>query len=236
MEVKASVFFADGALDGYTVSERNADGALLAQIRHTASGTPVERIDISYADGKIQSREIRDAEGKLTSKRTFSYGSDGVLIGETLEDAAGKRLSSFAYSYDANGKRVSWIVRDSKNSPVAETTYSYRDGKIQNAELKDGSGRKTGSSRYDYDGDRLAKQSFYDAGGSLLRVEESTWTNGKLVLEERKSAGGVVQQRTTYEYGPDGELLRKTLEDVAGKSKLTTTYEYAFKEERRTIE
>jgi hypothetical protein len=178
----------------------------------------------------------KDGEGKLLSRRSYSFAADGTLVSDVLDDAAGKRLSGFEYAYDASGKRTSWIVKDSKNTKIAETVYSYVAGKVRTAELRDGLGRKTGSSSYEYDGDRLVKQVFYDGVGTVLRIETNTWNNGKLVLEERKSAGGAVQQRTAYEYGADGEVVKKTFEDVVGRSKLITTYEYAIKEERKTVQ
>ncbi len=237
LEIKASVWFADGSLDETIASERDASGLLVAQSRMTASGTVVERTEFAYKENKLISKTVKDGEGKLVSRRSYAYAPSGMLIGESSEDGAGKRLSNFEYAYDDAGHRVKWIVKDAGGTVLAETSYSYKDGKIQKAELKDSAGRKTGSSAYEYDAEgRLAKQTFYDAGGSVLRIETTAWKNGKISLEERKTAGGVVQQRSSYEYGNDGELLKKVVEDIVGKSKLTTTYEYAFKEERKTIE
>jgi len=103
--------------------------------------------------------------------------------------------------------------------------------------LRDGTGRKTGASSYDYNEDgRLVAQKFYKADGSLIRVEANIWKDGLVVSEERRTAGGAVQQKVSYEYGPDGEVTRKTTEDLAGKSKLTTTSEYSIREEQRTIQ
>ncbi len=236
LEIKSSVLFSDGSLDSYAVSERDDAGLLLSQTRFTASGTPIEKTVFAYENGKMVSKEISDGEGKVTSRRAYAYGPHGEVTEETLSDAAGKQLSGFVYAYDGNGKRVSWIVKDAKNAPIAETVYTYADGKLKSAELRDGLGRTTGSSSCEYDGGRLVKQSFFDARGSLVRIETSEWKEGKLVREERKTAGGATQQRTEYEYGPDGEILKRTVEDVVGKSKLATTYEYSFKEESRTIQ
>lgn len=237
LETKAMVWFADGSLDESIVSERDPDGRLLGQNKVTASGSLVERTEYSYRDGKLAVRTIKDGEGKTVTVKSFSYDAQGRLVTEALDDGAGKRLSSFEYVYDSAGRRTSWIVKDAKGTPVAETVYGYQDGKLRKAELRDGTGKKTGSSAYEYDsGGYLAKQNFYDALGSLIRVETTAWEKGKPLVEERKSAGGQVQQRTTNEYGADGELLKKTVEDILGKSKIIWTYEYAFREERRTVE
>jgi len=236
MERKSSTWFADGSLDEYTLSERDATGALISQARYTASGSMVEKIEFTYATGRLVTKTQKDAEGKPVSKRSYQYGPAGDLIMETLDDGMGKRLSSFTYDYEA-GFKVKWTVKDSRDSTVAETVYDYKDGKIRKAEMRDGAGRKTGSSAYEYTADgRLEAQKFHKADGSLIRVEASIWKDGSVVSEERRTAGGAVQQKVTYEYGLDGEVTKKITEDLAGKSKLTTTFEYTVREEQRTIQ
>jgi len=237
VETKASQFFADGSLDEYTLSEYSPADELLATTRFSASGATVERTEFTNKEGKLASKLVKDGEGKVLSRRMYAYNNMGLLITEALEDGAGKSVSSFEYAYDASGHRSSWIVKDSKGVPIAETVYSYKDGKIRSAELRDGSGKKTGSSAYEYGADgRLSIQRFFDASGSTLRIESTQWKDGKILLEERATAGGFVQQRNTFMYGKDGELLKKTMEDIVGKSKQVYEFEYRFREESRTIE
>jgi hypothetical protein len=236
MERKSSIWFSDGSLDEYTISERDASGSLVSQTRYTASGSMVEKTEFTYAAGRLVTKTQKDAEGKLVSKRSYQYTPTGELVMETLDDGAGKRLSSFAYEYEA-GFKVKWIVKDSRDSTVAETLYDYKDGKIRKSEMRDGAGKKTGGSVYEYSAEgRLEAQKFHKADGSLLRVEASIWKDGIVISEERRTAGGAVQQKIAYEYGPDGEVIRKIFEDLAGKSKLTTTFEYTVREEQRTIQ
>ncbi|GAB1481921.1 hypothetical protein MASR2M78_07360 [Treponema sp.] len=237
VETKSKQYFADATLDEYTLSEYSSSDDLLAQSRYSASGSVVERTEYSYKDGELISKKIIDGEGKLQSRKTYSYGPRGHILLEVLEDGAGKTISSFEYSYDEQGHRSAWIVKDSKGVPIAETLYSYKDGRIRSAELRDGSGKKTGSSAYEYDAEGfLSVQRYFDASGSTLRIESTTWKDAKIVLEERSTAGGFVQQRSTYEYGKDGELLKKTMEDLVGKNKRIFEYEYRFREEQRRIE
>jgi hypothetical protein len=237
LEIKATVWFADGSLDESIISDRDQTGSIIAQSRVTASGTVVERTEFVYQENKPQYKSVKDGDGKLVSRRTYAYTPSGALAGESIEDGAGKRLSSFEYAYDAADHRTKWSVKDSGGTVLAETVYTYTDGKIQNAELRDGIGRKTGSSTYEYDADgRLVKQTFFDVNGSVLRIETTAWKDGKIASEERKTAGNTVQQRTSNEYGNDGELLKKIVEDFVGKSKLITTYEYVIREERKAID
>ncbi len=237
METRATVKFADGSLDEYTLSDYDGQGRLVLQRRFSASGVPAERIEYAYAEGLLASKTSKDGEGRQLSLRRYSYNSAGLVVAESLFDGAGKPVSSFEFGYDASGNRTFWIVKDGRDVKIAETRYSYAGGRLVGAELLDGSGRKTGSGTYEYGSEGSIKsQRFFNAGGSLLRIETNYWENGRLAREERSTAGGQVQQRVSYEYGADNEILRKTVEDILGKSKQSIEYEYAFREEQRTIQ
>lgn len=237
VRTKATTFFGDGAVDEYTVTQWNdALSDMRSQTRFTASGAVIERTDFESRDGKVLAKSTYDAEGKKVSTRTYGYGADGRLSEERLEDGAGKSISSFEYSYDSAGDRTKWVVKDGAGSILAITEYGYKDGRLVSALLEDGAGRRTGSSEYAYDPEgRLVEQTIRDAKGSILRVETTAWENGRIVREERKSAGGQLLMKTDYAYGPDGELAAKNVEDFAAKSSIKTLYEYAFRMERRPV-
>jgi YD repeat-containing protein len=238
VEMKSSVRFSDNSLDEYTQTEYDPSlTRVLAQSKFSASGAPIERIEYTYGQDRLISKTTKDGEGLTTSRRSFSYDSNGRLVSETLVDGAGKAMSTFEYAYDANGHKTKWVVKDAKGTMVAETSYSYSGDKVRSAELRDGTGKKTGSSAYEYDGDgHIVAQRFFDALGSLLRIENTAWKDGRLIKEERATAGGFVQQRISYEYGAEGELIRKTIEDSVGKSKQIVEYEYTFREDKITVE
>jgi len=238
MEVKSQTKFADGTLDEVTNSEYDPSGVLLiGQIRLSASGTLLEDVQYAYQGSLPSTKTTRDAEGKQLSVRTYTYDGAGLLSGETLKDGAGKLVSASLYSYDGAGKRVSWIIKDAKGVQVAETVYTIKNGRAMGAELRDGTGKKNGSSVYSYDAaGNIVDQKYYNAQGTLQRIEASVWENGKLVREERQTAGGQVQYKTDYVYGPDGELQRKTIVDVPGNATKIIEYAYTFREERRTVE
>jgi len=238
VEKKSSLRFGDGSLDEYALSEWDeTQTKLLAQSRFTASGTLVEKITYSFAADAVSVKLATDGEGKVVSRRDFAYDSLRRLAKDTLSDAAGKVVSSSEYAYNASGARVSWAMRDAKNVVIAETVYAYKDGRLDKSELRDGTGKKTGSSVYEYaPSGSLIRVRTFNAGDSLVRIELSQWEGDRLIREERTSAGGQVQQRISYEYGAQGEMVRKTIEDILGKSKQIIEYEYSFREERRTVE
>lgn len=238
VEKKSLVKFADGSLDEYTLSDYDgANVLLLTQTRYSASGALLERTDFSYTDGKVTTKTVKDGDGKVTSQRLYTYNPQGLLIKEFAQDGAGKPISTFEYAYDAKGDRTSWIVKDSKGVEVAQTVYTYKDGRLQGAELRDGTGKKTGSGLYEYTADgKIRAQKYYNALDSLIRIESTYWDGDRVQREERTTAGGQVQQRIDYTYGSSGELTQKVIEDFVGKSKKIIQYEYVFRDEQKTVE
>jgi len=238
VETKAVIKFADGSVDEYTISIWDSTFTYLqTQTRYSASGAVLEKTEFVYENNRLTGKIIRDREDKIVSRRSYSYTPAGMLSAEFVYDANGKQVSGYEYVYDAQNNKVAWIVKDANNSKVAETRYAYKDGKVKSAELLDSMGKKNGSSVYEYDTEgNLVLVSYYNGLGSLLRKELSYWDKGLLVKEERTSAGGQILQRTTYEYGPNGEILRKVVEDLQGKSKQTIEFEYAIRTETRIVE
>ena len=238
VETKSVVKFADGTVDEYTVSVWDSSLMFLqSQTRYSASGAVLEKTEFSYENGRLAGKTIKDREDKVSARRSYAYTPAGLLSMENVFDGNGKQVSGYEYVYDAQNNKVAWIVKDANNSKVAETRYIYKNGKVQSAELFDATSKKNGASVYEYDAEgNLAVVSFYNGLGSLLRKELSYWDQGLLLKEERTSAGGQVLQRTSYEYGTNKEIRRKTIEDLQGKSKQTIEYEYAIRKETRIVE
>jgi hypothetical protein len=237
-EIKAITKFSDGSVDEYTITTwDNAWKNIQNQRRYAASGAIVETTDFVYENNLLVGKTIKDREEKIISRRSYMYTPSGILSSEVVYDANGKQVSAFEYVYDAQNNKILWIVKDANNSKVAETKYIYKNGKVQSAELYDATGKKNGSSSYEYDAEgHLYQVSYFNGLGTLLRKELSYWDKGVLVKEERTNAGGQVLQRISYEYGPHKELVKKIIEDLQGKSKQTVVYEYAIRTETRIAE
>lgn len=238
VEVKSVVKFADGSVDEYTISVWDSTWKYVQiQTRYTASGAVLEKTEFTYEKDLLVGKTVTDREDKIVSRRSYSYTPTGLVNTEVVYDANGKQVSGYEYLYDEKNNKIAWIVKDANNSKIAETKYTYKNGKVQSAELFDGMGKKNGSSTYEYNADgNLILVSYYNGLGSLLRKEYSYWDNGVLVKEERTSAGGQVLQRTTYEYGPNKEIIRKVVEDLQGKSNQIVEFEYTIRTETRTVE
>ncbi|AEJ20672.1 hypothetical protein [Gracilinema caldarium] len=237
-EIKSITKFSDGSVDEYTITTwDNTWKYIQNQRRYSASGAVLETTEFVYEKNLLVGKTIKDREDKVVSRRSYMYTPAGLLSSEVIYDANGKLVSAFEYVYDAQNNKILWIVKDANNSKVAETKYIYKNGKVQSAELYDTTGKKNGSSSYEYDSEgHLYQVSYFNGLGTLLRKELSYWEKGVLVKEERTNVGGQVLQRISYEYGPYKELVKKTVEDLQGKSKQTVVYEYTIRTETRIAE
>jgi hypothetical protein len=236
VETKESILFADGTLDEYIVMEYDPSfTSLVSQSRYSASGALLETVEFTYQSGRLTAKLTRDAENRSKAGVAYQYNDQGRLWRETLTNEAGTAVSSYEYGYDAGGNCISRIVTNGAGVKLAETRYTFNAAGLMTAsETLDGSGRKINSAenRYDSQGN-LAGQNIYNAGGKLISTINAVWTGGREVKNEQLGADGTVQVRVSNEYGPDGNLVRKTVENLQGKSTQVFEYEYAPRPDRR---
>jgi len=237
MEIKQSIFFADGTLDEYIVSQWNSSYTRVDnQVRYSASGAMIERIEYNYDDkGNVTTKITRGAENSLKNKVAYRYNPQGYLSLETLEDNRGKTVSTQEYSYDSKGNRIGRVIKNGAGSTLAETTYTYdNQNRVTTAGTKDSAGSLYSSTQYSYDEQgNLVRQVTLNGEGNPTAVINAVWQGGREVKNEVLSASGAVQTRVTSEYGGNGELIKKTVENVQGDSKQFVQYEYMIRSVRR---
>jgi hypothetical protein len=237
VEKKSLIKFADGSLDEYIESEYDSsDVMLLAQNRSSASGTLLEQVEYTYHEEKhyLTAKMTKDDENKLKNRIVYQYNDRDLLAIETIVNKAGRAVSANEYTYDSERHIVSRIIKNGAGAKLAETVYTYNDrGLVVSSETKDANGRKISSSESQYDASgNLANQKFYNSAGNVTRTVSMVWENGLEVKNEQRSASGDVQLRITNEYGPTGELLKKTVENIQGGSVQIMEYEYSFRPDR----
>jgi hypothetical protein len=238
VETKESVLFADGTLDEYVTLEYDSSFSRLAsQSRYSASGALLETVEFSYSDesGQLAAKLTRDAENRPKAGLAYQYNEQGLLWRETLRDNANKVVSSYEYGYDAGGNRISRTVSNGAGVKLAETRYTFNAaGQISSSETFDGSGKKIHSTENSYDSrGNLVSQKVYNAGGGLIATINAVWARGREVKNEQLGADGTVQVRVTSEYGPNGHLTRKTVENFQGGSTQIFEYEYTPRPNRQ---
>ena len=233
-EIKQSVLFADGSLDEYTASTWNNDFSHVdKQERYSASGATLEKVEFAYYpdNGYVSTKLIKNVENQLKSRVVYQYDpQQGYLVRESLRNAKNTPLSTYEYAYDSKGKQTSRIILSREGKKLAETIYKYDgQGKMVSSQTRDALDNEISSTEYTYDAQgNLIKQVVLDINKKPTSVINAVWQDGREVKNEMLSADGSVQIRVTNEYGNDGELLKKTIENFQGDSKQIMQYEYKF--------
>jgi hypothetical protein len=237
---KESVYFADGdaagTLDEYTVYEWNpAFTTLLKETRYSASDALLEKIEYTYQGTnpvmKTTKVIVADERGReqeqVRTQVVYQYAQDR-LQKETIKNNSGGTISSYEYAYDGQGHRASRVMKNGKDAVMTETAYTYANGRLVSAETKSAGGSTISSIAYQYDGQgNLVKQETRNASGKTTSVMTAIWQNGYEMKNELIGADNAPQQRETNEYSPLGDMVKKTIENVQGKSVQIIQYEYA---------
>jgi hypothetical protein len=238
-EVKNSTFFADGSLDEYTTSEWNSAYTHVDnEVKYSASGAMLEQVEYAYNDDKgwKSTKITRDVEARLKNRVVYQYNPQGKLWRESLVDNKGKVVSTYEYSYDNRGNQISRVMKNRTGARLAETIYTYdANGKMTASETRDAGDSMISSTKYTYDSQgNLTNQQVFNGEGRVTSVISSVWQSGRETRNEIKAPDGSVQMRVTNEYGNDGELTKKTIENFQGSSKQVIQYEYVFRPRRQS--
>jgi len=238
-EVKQSVFFADGSLDEYTASNWNSSYSHVEnQARYSASGAMLEQVEFAYNDekGYITTKLTKDVESRLKNRVVYQYNPQGYLSRESLVDNKGKVVSTYEYDYDSKGNRISRIIKNRAGDKLAETVYTFdNQGRMTSSQTRDFMESAISSTEYSYDPQgNLVEQKVLDSNKKPTSVIKAVWQDGREVKNETLSADGSVQMRVTNEYGTNGELVKKTIENIQGDSTQIKQYEYKFGSRRQS--
>jgi hypothetical protein len=234
VETKEAVLFADGSLDEYTTMDYDPTFTnMVNQSRYSASGALLEKVEFAYQDdrGWLTTKLTRDMYDHLKNRIVYEYNEQGQLRKETLTNKDGKTVSSHEYKYDDRGNCISWSIFNAGGTKLAETLYTFNNaGLIVSSETRDGAGKKINTTENQYDsGGHLTSQKVYNANGQLTTSISSVWLEGQEVENQQVGADGAVQIRVTSNYGSNGELLRRRVENVQSESTQIREYEYVLK-------
>jgi hypothetical protein len=234
--VREASFYADGLADEYVAYKLDeAKKAVVEKARYDVSRPdPVERTVFEYKDGREAAESLYESDGKLRSRRELGYDAAGRLASERMVDASGKALSSSSYAYDSAGRKVEWRAQDGAGGVKAVTSYAYGADGLGAVVMKDSGGSVTGSIKLEYAGGKLARRSYFSAGGALEKYESYSYSGELLSAVEVRRADSSLASRMAYEYGPLGQALKATSYGASGSATGYTTYEYVVREDSAT--
>jgi hypothetical protein len=164
----------------------------------------------------------------------YQYNPQGLLWRESIVDNRGRIVSAYEYSYDNQRNRISRVIRNRAGERLAETVYTYDAARrMITSETRDFGENAISSTRYSYDsqGNLVAQQIFGSDGRPTTSVR-AVWQDGLEIRNEMIGIDGRVQLRIINEYGQDGELLKKTIENIQGESMQSMQYDYIFRPRR----
>ncbi|PKL26045.1 MAG: hypothetical protein CVV47_02635 [Spirochaetae bacterium HGW-Spirochaetae-3] len=235
--IKETVSFADGVVE--RVVEHSYDDGyarLLSTVaRKPSSPDPVERVDYEYSGGELAAKSTFGADGALSSRSEYAYGSGGALARETIKDGVGgvQSVSEWRWS---DGRKASWRVLSAAGLVLARTDYSYKGDVPAAASMYDGAGALQGRLEYGYEnGIVLSRIEYFDATGVRDGWIDYVHANGRLTQESAYRADGRLERRLSYEYSPDGALIKRILADATGKTREIVGYDYAYRTETRIV-
>jgi hypothetical protein len=231
--VKETSFYPDGLKDEYiTYKLDDAKRAVLEKATYDAARTePTERLVSEYKDSLLAAETLYESDGKIRTRRELSYDAQKRLVSERVLDAKGKAQSSSAYSYDDKGRKIEWRAMDGSGGVKAVTSYVYGADGLAAMEMKNASGASTGSIKLEYKDGKLSRRSYLATDGSLQKYEAYLYADDRLSAVENRRADGSLASKTSYEYGPNGEVLKSAESDASNAVKGYSTYEYVIRED-----
>ncbi|MDR1857990.1 MAG: hypothetical protein LBQ69_00810 [Treponema sp.] len=234
---KQSVFFEDGSLDEYTTYQWDPNYSRVDnEVRYSASGSMLEQIEFAYNEdrGYITTKITRDVESRLKNRVVYQYNAGGRLWRESIVDNRGRVISTYEYGYDDRGNRTSRIIRNRAGDRLAETIYTFdAAGRMTASETRDFGNTAISSTRYTYDAQgNLVSQQVLNSEGRVTTNIRGVWENGREVRNEMLGANGDILLLVTSEYGQDGEMTKRTVDNIQGQSKQFMEYEYTYRPRR----
>ncbi|MBU0926670.1 MAG: hypothetical protein KKA67_02870 [Spirochaetes bacterium] len=235
--IKETVAFADGVVE--KVISYAFDGGFRrlesSVTRKPSAVDPIERVAYGYDSGRLASKTAFGPDGALTSKSEYAYGAAGELVKETILDGKGVVQTVSEWSWD-NGRKTSWLVLSAEGLILARTDYYYEGEALASAKLLDGAGNVKGRIEYVYAGAAMPSQvKYFDSTGAQDGRIDYAIEDGRIVKESVYRADGRLERRLSYEYAPDGALVKRTLADSTGKAREVIVYENAYRTDTRTV-
>ena len=92
------------------------------------------------------------------------------------------------------------------------------------------------STTFSYDGQGTipVTQQVTNAAGSVTSNVRTVLQGGREMRNETTGADGTMHMRITNEYGQEGELLRRTIENFQGQSTQVMEFQYIFRPRRQS--
>ncbi|MFH1530737.1 MAG: hypothetical protein ABIK09_08420 [Pseudomonadota bacterium] len=168
-----------------------------------------------YDDKKrLVATELRNPDGSLAERRTFSYDAAGHVDREEFRPSGGTLHSYTTFRYDSAGRAIEEreVRADGTVDRVISTAYDTSTGRRAKVTRKDGAGRIQNWTVFRYDPKTRTEEAIeYDASGKKTGDNETYRYDAKGRLIHYSEA----IQSVDHTYDADGNLLRSV--DTGGE-------------------
>lgn len=235
--LKETKAFADGVVDQITENTWSPDYTriLSSLTRKPSLAEPAGRTSYTYNGRILVSRSSFGPDGAMLNRSNYDYDAESRVVRETMADGKGIIQSVSEWTW-TDGLKTEWRVLDSTGRILARTAYRYQDGRLSELLMSDGAGNSTGRGGYQYNTDGiLTGIRYFSAAGTPQDRIEFVIEAGLPVHEKSFRTDGRLERGMLYEYGPEGQILKMTLTDASGRPRESTSFDYAFRTETRTV-
>lgn len=178
------------------VSDYDQRGNLIRKVGYRANGTQFLEETYKYDDKDNVIEAVVDGK-----KQTYVYRSDGQML-EARQFESGQLKAKHLSRRDAGDNVIEYSKYGVDGNLLERRLHTYKGKNVVMQTLVYGAGGNLASRvNYEYDGDRLSRQSTFGASGNLLRRNNYKRDQKGVVVEDlQTNERGEVVDRTTSEY------------------------------------
>jgi len=238
--VKESSLQSDGTVDEIRTYSYSPDGSRLEkeELKDSTSQDILETVEYKYKKDAVAERIVLDRDKKSKGKKAFIYTAAGLVDSETFYDKKDLVQAVSRYTYDTAGRKTEWTTLDASGVVLATTKYGYSNERLRQITLLGPSGSLDMeiTVAYDEKGNKIRETYTNSTGKTEKEITFGYDAMNRLVSENTLSPARTVLSKVEYAYPGDSVEAGKTVYlDGRGKIKKTVIFEYAYREEKKTV-
>lgn len=165
--------YLDGSFD--TVRYHyNEDGQLLSKVTVNDEGEEEQQETLTYLEGRLATREIRDAAGDVIFLEELEYDDKGNVVSHLRKDDSTGEYFRLKVYYNPDGRKEKEELYDEEGE-LTDTTHFETDqeGRVVRTVEEDGESRKIRQFRFDAAGNNLGYEETDGSGDRKVVVEHT---------------------------------------------------------------
>ncbi len=204
----------DGTVDKTVEYEYDAGGELVSVLEIDGRGNIITSTQWIIENGLSIRQEISDRY-ELVSTTDYEYNSVGQVVRETKKNADGENLSIVTFEYDGPEVHRS-VAADGSGTPHLSAEYVYSNGTLKEVKYMLPSGAVEAVFERIIESGRVVEERTVLPDGRIESGRRFTY-DGNRVSEEEHFTGSTATKWVRYEYDNEGNIVRETWSNRAGR-------------------